>query len=143
MHILNERPPNYNELKEAFGFSDRQTIYFTYGNVIYNPHGKSITPDLIRHEETHGEQQGYDPIVAKLWWQRYVVDKDWRMEQEGEAYGAQYAFICQQSRDRNLRARHLHEFAKAMCGPLYGNAMGYSDAIVRIREYAELGRPRS
>lgn len=142
MHILTQHPPNYEELKEAFGFTDKKIVYFTYGNILYNPHGKPITSDLIRHEETHMEQQQGDPTVAKIWWARYLVDPDWRMEQEGEAYGNQYAFICQNVKDKNKRAQYLHEFAKAMAGPLYGSVIGYSDAITKIKEYAEIGRSK-
>lgn len=141
MHILSQRPPNYDQLKEAFGFNDKKIVYFTYGNIIYNPHGKSITDDLIRHEQIHGEQQQYDPLIAKLWWERYLIDPEWRIEQEGEAYGAQYDFICQKVKDRNLRVKYLHKFAEALSGPLYGNVISHSEATIKIKEYADLGRP--
>lgn len=95
-----------------------------------------LTPDLIVHEETHGEQQDMHPDVAKIWWERYLHDPEFRVEQEAEAYGAQYRFICRQKKDRNARTRWLNTLANALSGPMYGNVCSYAEAIEKIRTYA-------
>lgn len=137
MKILHTKPPIYDRAAAAFGLKENDIVYFTYGDTIYNPAGQPIPPDLIVHEETHGEQQDLHPDVAKVWWERYLHDPEFRIEQEAEAYGAQYRWLCRQKRDRNARARMLHVLAMALSGPMYGSAIAYSAAAEKIRTYAD------
>ena len=68
---------------------------FTYGDTIHNPFNVALDAELIRHEETHMEQQEGHPDVAKVWWDRYIQDPQFRLDQEAEAYGAQYKLYTQ------------------------------------------------
>lgn len=142
MIIRNEKPPIFEEAQKLFNLPADQVTFFTYGNTLFNPSGAEVTPDLIRHEEIHAEQQEHHPTVAKLWWERFLHDAEFRIEQEAEAYGAQYKFIIAQPAyaDRNKRARLLWEFAKVLSGPMYGRAIGQAAAQQKIREWADFGK---
>ncbi len=127
MNVKNSFPPNYEEIKSKFDL-EKQKPVFTYGSTLYNPHMITIPEDLLIHESIHGEQQKHDDTIAKLWWQRYIEDTKFRIDQEIEAYGFQYAFICQKIKDRNMRFKYLHQFAIMLSSKMYGNAIGYNEA---------------
>lgn len=136
MKILIEKPPIYDEALRTFNLNPDDSIVFTYGDTLYNPNNAKITADLIRHEETHMEQQQYDRSVANVWYQRYFADANFRMEQEIEAYGEQYKFICQTVKDKNKRSKYLWAMAKDLSGTMYGNCIKFNEALKRIRNYA-------
>lgn len=139
MQISNEKPPCWEEANKLFKLEelDLGTV-FTYGDTLYNPSNVPISQDLFAHEETHGHQQEHNDTVAGLWWKRYIADPAFRLDQEVEAYGAQYAFLCQREKDRNKRAQMLWRIATALAGPMYGNIVTHSEAMRRIRECAKI-----
>lgn len=132
MRISFEKPPIWEEVAKAFKF-EPGTV-FTYGDTIYCPDRVAIPDHLMVHEEVHAQQQGYDVHLAAIWWKRYITDVKFRVEQEVEAYIAQYKFICSKIKDKNARFKNLHALAAMLCGPMYGNALSYTDAMRRIRE---------
>lgn len=140
MQIIFGEPPIYEEAKKLFNLDDKTTVFFSYGDCIYSPSGKAPNTELIRHEETHLEQQRHDRQLANIWWQRYFVDPAWRVEQEAEAYAAQYSLYCAQVKDRNKRFRYLHEVAKQLSSPMYGSAIKYAEAMKKVRSYTQ-GEP--
>lgn len=140
MKMLLQKPPNYDEVAAFFKLDPGQAIFFTYGDTVYNPGMVKISEDLIRHEETHIEQQEANSEVADLWWKRYLRDPEFRIQEEAEAYGNQYAFMCARNHDRNYQARYLHEIAGHLSGPVYGNAISRQDAAKLIKTYAQYGR---
>lgn len=135
--IRNEKPPVWDEAVKAFGLKEGQIVYFTYGNTIYNPAGGTITEDLIAHEMCHIEQQQADENVANIWWKRFFKDPAFRIEQEAEAYGAQFAHARQRIKDRNQLHRYLYEIAGHLSGPTYGGVIGRQDAMKLIRDAAD------
>lgn len=90
MKIINNNPPNIDKIKKAFPIV-KGTI-FCYGDSIYNPDGMIISEDLIIHEGIHQKQQG-DKIEE--WWDKYISDKEFRLEQELEAYRNQYNYALE------------------------------------------------
>lgn len=137
MKIIFAKPPIYDEAQKLFKLDERETTFFTYGDTCYSPAGVAPDAAYIRHEETHADQQAHNDIAAKLWWQKYIADPEFRAEQEIQAYGEQYKFLCQRIRDRNQRFKWLHGFAKDLAGPMYASCVKYSVAVKRIRDYAE------
>lgn len=129
MKISNEFPPNYIELFDAFG-EDTNAIY-CYGDTIYNPHGKTITPDIEIHEQVHSKQQGDNP---KLWYYNYITSGDFRLAQEIEAYGEQYKFV-KPHLNAKLREWAKDNMAKALSSKSYGNIISYRKAEQAIRNY--------
>ena len=106
------------------------TVIFSYGDTIYNPGRRDIPDELIEHESTHMRQQGNNPDA---WWDRYIKEPYFRLNQEIEAYTAQYDFICQKVKDRNQRLRILLQLVNVVAGPTYGNMISCLDAHNLIR----------
>lgn len=136
MKIFIQNPPNHDQLVKFFNLDENEIIFFSYGDCLYNPKGVTMSADLIRHEETHLYQQGYDRTSAKIWWDMYITDAYFRSEQEIEAYGEQYKFICQIYKDRNKRDTYLRGFSKYLSSTMYGNCIKYNEAYKRIKNYA-------
>lgn len=86
----NEYPPNYEEIKRVM--NPPKNALFPYGDILYNPGGKKIPEDIIFHEEIHGKQQR-EYTDPSFWWQKWLYNNDFRLEQERQAYGKQYKFI--------------------------------------------------
>lgn len=138
MQVLNTFPPIYDEANKLFKLEENHICaVFTYGDVLHNPFNVELDPELVRHEETHMEQQEAHPEVAAMWWKRYLQDQDFRIDQECEAYGAQYKLFCQRNKDRNKQARYLFALAQHLSGPMYGKAIDRASAMQRIKETAE------
>jgi hypothetical protein len=135
MKIIISKPPAFiwDKCKEMFSFNEKSTV-FTFGDTLYNPGNAAIMDHLLVHEETHANQQSHDDTAAKLWWARYFEDPKFRIDQEVEAYRAQYKFICTKIKDRNARARALHQLASYCSSAMYGNEISYSDAVARIKK---------
>jgi len=128
MKIVHEKPPNYNLIKDYFPLKEG-TIY-TYGDTIYNPSSKEIPDDIIFHEEIHRQQQGKHPDA---WWTRYIIDKDFRLEQELQAYSAQYELI-KKIYPNNLVKQALEELANNLSS-LYNTGIDKHKAGTLIRKY--------
>lgn len=131
MEILNQNPPNISELKSIFDIDETNTVY-TYGANLFNPAGIQIPTDLLVHESVHAKQQEYNDTVAKMWWRKYIEDPEFRLEQEVEAYRAQYHYLKQVIKDRNRLDKHLRFICSVLSGPLYGNIIKPSEARERI-----------
>jgi hypothetical protein len=134
-----ETPPNYLEIVKHLGELDLKNVIFCYGDTIYNPTGKTITPDLEIHEDTHRKQQGHAPDI---WWEQYLTDPIFRLNQELEAYGAQYQFACKAIDEikgpASMKKWALESMAKALSGEIYGRIIGLAEAQSKIRNYAKI-----
>lgn len=125
MKIINENPPNLEMIIGAGMKPTTGTIY-TYGDTIYVPNGSTSLPDdLIEHERVHSIQQGSDPDA---WWTRFINDQYFRIDQESEAYGYQYNFLCKKFKDRNKRNLILLDLSRLLSSPIYGSVVNQSDA---------------
>lgn len=134
MQISSQFPPNYEEIAREFPNCEDAEAVFSYGGVIYNPFGRHITTDLIEHEAVHFIQQGKDP---KKWWKKYINDRQFRLDQEIQAYATQYAFVRKNVKDRELVFWCLNQCVKAISSPLYGDLIDPSVARKEIVEYAD------
>lgn len=146
MQIKNTLPPNWAKIKEAFPNAKIEQAVFCYGDVVHNPFNAVITRDLEVHEAVHSAQQGKDP---ESWWDKYISDSKFRLEQEIEAYGLQMFHLKTtkvKKLDDNGRERemyipsrvitwYLEMIAKTLSGPLYGEIIDYHKAHTRIRHF--------
>lgn len=130
MKISTERPPNYELLLQVFPEIPELRPIFCFGEVIHNPFNVDVTEDLIVHESVHAIQQGGD---SYSWWERYLIDPGFRLEQEVEAYREQYRFVSKHLRDREKVNAFLNRYAMALSSALYGNLCTHSEARVLIR----------
>ena len=135
MKIQQALPPNYNRILNSGMRPDPQNTIFTYGDTIYNPSGREIPDYLIKHEETHFLQQGSNP---NAWWNRYITDPYFRIEQETEAYAKQYDFMCQIVKDRNARYKILYQLALSLSGIRYGAVITQMSALKLIKNKSKI-----
>lgn len=151
MEVKKAQPPIIDLIATVLPVSENST--YSFGDTIYNPSGKELSPDLIHHEEVHAKQQGNKPIE---WWSRYLSDPAFRLQQELEAYGEQYLF-AKENIDRaadeaakedkvlkintaKLKRWALESMALALSGKEYGNIVSYGEAESKIRNYSKVGR---
>lgn len=128
--VLYALPPNYKQITAAIpAVAKNKAIVFVYAPNIYSPAGIELRPDLIAHEEVHVTRQGDDP---QGWWDKYLVDKDFRLREELAAYQVQYKYMEEHySRDR--RRGILSSIAKDLSGPMYGGIINKQQAIRLIK----------
>lgn len=131
MKIINTFPPNIDLICTFLDVPTDAT--FAYGNIIYNPSGKELSQDIIQHEQIHERQQAESPDV---WWAKYLSDRDFRLKEETQAYGMQYAFAQQHVKSRKLLEWAKESMALALSGAAYGKLCTYGEAESRIRNYA-------
>lgn len=110
--------PFYDEFAKRFEITEK-TI-FAGGLDIYSNY--PLTPDLMVHELVHLRQQEKHGLVE--WIHDYLYDKDFRLEQELEAYREQLKSI----KERNHRARLHMISAQQLASPMYGNIINYQEA---------------
>jgi hypothetical protein len=134
MKIIENYPPNFNKIKSVFNNTEEHRAIFSYGDTIYNPYKVEVTPDLERHEQKHSEQQG---TLPEVWWDEYLNNKHFRLEQEIEAYGEQIIFLSEIITDYKLLEWFKEKIAQALSGDLYGNMLNYGQAVSKLRHYVK------
>jgi hypothetical protein len=127
MKTKNDYPQFYSQIKHYLPMLEDS--WYTVGNVIYNPKNYYLTPDAIRHEMKHSEQQseyqkGESWIIklprtrVKEWWNRFLQDPAFRLSQDLPAYQVQLWELETVLDERKLKEmRRL--FAKDLNSPLY------------------------
>lgn len=100
---------------------------FTYGRHIWTH--ALLEQDLVAHEQTHMRQQGRLPW---LWWARYLLDRQFRLRQELEAYQSQWAWVQNRMR-RRYHAGALARMSTTLAGHLYGDLCTVDEARALIR----------
>lgn len=90
LKILDEYPPNINEIRQYL--NPPENAVFCYGETIYNPSGQKVPEDIIWHENVHSNQQK-TYTSPSVWWTKYLLSKEYRLECELEAYSAQYLWL--------------------------------------------------
>lgn len=134
MKLKRELPPNYEEIVKTLSPSDKAV--FTYGDTLYIPQDidmSRVEDHLLVHEEVHGKQQ-QDPVA---WWNRYLADADFRMDQELEAYATQYAFVCKKNIMAKQKKSFLERIAADLASPMYGSVLTQPEAESKIRNRAK------
>jgi hypothetical protein len=102
--VSSELPPNIEAIKAAFPEIDLTNAIFTYGDTVYNAKPTDLNGQIEVHESVHIKQQ---ETGAEAWWNTYLSNETFRINQEAEAYRAQYNFVCSQIKDRNKRNKIL------------------------------------
>ena len=129
MKLSKDKPPNYDKISKAFDLSKKKGIAFTYGDTLYSPENDNIPDHLWAHEETHEKQQGDDPEV---WWDKYIKDPGFRLDQELKAYRNQLNF-ARKKYTRKQRIELLNSIAKDLSSEIYGYLIDYKQARKMIR----------
>lgn len=117
MEIKHKIPEIYYKCREVFGNAVDwdKGIILTYGDSVYS---KFDIPDHLEiHEGTHIKQQG--EYGVEKWWERYFIDKEFRLSQEVEAYRNQHNFL-KEKYPRQQRRVIMRQIYKDMAR-LYGD----------------------
>ena len=130
MHDTHDFPPNFQAILKVFPEANKHGVLFCYGDQIYNPSRIDIPQYLVVHENVHRLQQGDRP---GLWWEKYLVNPEFRLAQEIPAHQAEYEAYGWEYPNRTLRRMHLKEEAKRLSGPLYGNMISFEKAKAIIK----------
>ena len=123
MNIIIGLPPNIDAIREVF--SPPAGAIYTYGDTIYNPGDVEISKALLAHEGVHAKRQT-DP---EAWWDQYMKDVGFRLNEELLAHQAEYREIKRGHPDRNIRVGYLHGIARRLSGKLYNNMIDYNSAL--------------
>jgi hypothetical protein len=89
--------------------------------------------DLIAHELKHTRQQ----TNPQEWWEKYLKDPVFRLEQEIDAYVEQYKHALEFN-SRQYRRHLLKQISKHLSGPIYGQLITTKEAEKLIKEGARL-----
>ena len=126
VYIYGEDPPFIDFIKKSFKVND-DTVY-TYGDTIYYKGGE-LSDSLISHEITHVLQQ--TKMGKDEWWEKYLEDEKFRLDQEVEAYRNQYkAGELSGVKGLNLL---LDKISKDLSSGLYGYIISYEEAKKLIK----------
>lgn len=130
VRISTDLPPNWDRIQKEFPHSNKEETVVAYGGTIYSKY--PMSDHLIAHEKVHLEQQEGKP---EAWWELYFTDKDFRLQQELEAYKKQIQFFKTQTGAKN---NDLFKFkvkiAKDISSPLYGNMISFNEALQKFKE---------
>lgn len=134
MNIVVAKPPIWDQACKHFPI-DTTKVVFAWGEMLYNPGNVPVDDALNEHEDMHRIQQ---LLMGgpELWWQKYFKDPVWRAQQEAEAYGKQYAYVCRQTKDKLQRARYLGHIVADFSGGMYGINMLPEEARLAILQRA-------
>jgi hypothetical protein len=126
MRIVFDHPPNWAQIATAFPHVvGHRSVFYCYGDAVYNPGRAEIPPQIIAHEEAHSERQL--AITPTTWWDRYIEDKAFRFEEELLGHRAEYGWLLANA-SRQVRRAALKDIAGRLAGPLYGNIVKFDEA---------------
>jgi hypothetical protein len=137
--IVIDRPPIYDKIAALFPIEGK-SVLFAWGEQIYNPEGIVIPKELIAHELIHGERQGSDEANIMAWWEKYLVDPQFRFNEELPAHRAEYLALVK--RHSNKRHMYLQYVAEKLAAPLYGNLVSIVQAKEAIERVPVVYKPR-
>lgn len=135
LEVVDGRPPNYEAIVAVFPGAADPGVIFAYGGQIYAPGGRRPSPALQAHESVHCERQGTRP---EHWWELYLTDPVFRLEEELLAHRAEYRAYCARHANRAKQAQALEGIARKLAAPLYGGLISPEDARRAILESARM-----
>lgn len=127
LEVVVDYPPNIDKIDAAFHVKGQQGVIYTYGGKIYSPSGSDLSYDLHEHERVHVQQHSRHG-GSDAWWERYLTDVEFRLDQEVEAYRVQLAYINEHY-NRKQRREMLDFVAHTLASPMYGNMLSKKQAI--------------
>lgn len=129
MHVKPGLPPNIEQIRAKIGDIPSNFV-FTYGDTIYLQANEKLPEHLEIHESVHAIQQGHNP---KEWWDKYLADPLFRLEQELEAYRTQYKWVKQRGTPSKYNSQVLFLLAHDLCSH-YGLSISHTEAESKIRK---------
>ena len=133
LKIKEEYPPNIDKIRNELA-TDADTL-FCYFPYLYAPFLKNreIPKDLLIHEEVHAERQE-EYTSPEIWWYRYLYDQEFRLEEELEAYTAQYSWVKKLVNAKAAK-QCLEEVSEHLASNLYNLGITKYQAETLIRKH--------
>ena len=132
LKVIVDYPPNIDKIDATLHVKNQQGIIYTYGGTIYSPDGSNLSYDLHVHERVHVYQHGRVG-GSEPWWERYLTDVEFRLDQELEAYRAQLEYI-NENYNRKQRREMADFIASTLASPMYGNLISRKKALKLLSE---------
>lgn len=137
--IVDDYPPMYDEISQAFNLYPNDGVIFSWGERIYNPGGSVIPAQLIPHEAIHGERQVKGASNVTLlnicdWWRQYMDSWEFRLSEEIHAHRAEYQWFMDNG-NRSQRRSALKRTAARLGSPLYGGIITQAQAMNILRTH--------
>lgn len=113
--IIAGRPPNFEKICKVFPEARAKGTIFAYSPNIYILDKDGITNALEAHENVHILRQGTNP---ETWWDRYLVDREFRLEEELIAHTAEYKHLLEHG-SRSERRNALKIVSNRLSSGMY------------------------
>lgn len=127
--IRYEKPPMWDRVIAQFPTAAKGDTIFSYATCIYRPNVMAGLPDsLMAHERVHCERQLVYPGGVEAWWDRYLDDPRFRLDEEIPAHRAEIAVASRKIKSDSMRSHALSRIAARLAGPLYGNLITVAEA---------------
>lgn len=126
--IYRSLPPNYDKIIAAIPAARRMDAVFCYGQTVHVVGNRRLAPEILVHETVHAHQQ----INPEEWWDRYLVDKKFRLQQEIEAHRREYSARID-GKGRSERRSALAEISKRLASSFYGGIISKDEARLLIQ----------
>ncbi len=123
MKISTQKPPIYDKIKEVLKVNWDSGLCIVWGDTCHSKN--PLSPDLKVHEAVHVEQQKI--WTPEKWWEKYLSNRAFRLEQEVEAYKAQIEWLNVNA-PRHYKRFKITEIAKDLSGGTYGNICTFLEA---------------
>lgn len=132
--ILQEHPPNIDQIAEKYPGARRNDVVFAYGEIIYVPSGIPLGQDILAHELVHCIRQLEHPGGVDGWWADYLSDPEFCYIEELLAHRAEYQQLCKDNPARHLRLQCLKHVAKKLSSALYGKMVTFTQAKKALKK---------
>lgn len=129
MQIIQSFPPNFATIYRVLPGAANPGVVFSYAPDVYCMQGTDIHPAIIAHEKVHLARQA--AMGVDEWWARYLIDLEWRYNEELLGHRAEYQWHMEHS-SRPVRRAALKQIAKRLSGPLYGKVIKLDRAMEDI-----------
>jgi hypothetical protein len=130
MKVVVGQPPNFKEIAAVM---PTDGAIFCYGDTIYSPQGGRLPSTLHAHEAVHSKRQGTTNESIQAWWDQYLKDPIFRLNEEVLAHQAEYAEFCRLNAKKGDRFHFLVNTAIRLSGPLYGTLVTFAEAKKLVR----------
>jgi nucleosome binding factor SPN SPT16 subunit len=127
--VLTEKPAIYDRLKERFKTIDwEKGLAIVWGDKIYTKY--KLPNHVLAHELVHVRQQLDFEGGVSAWWDEYLTNDQFRLEQELEAYVTQVRYIREHTEEsnRNWRRQIIDQLAEDLSSSMYGNLISKGKA---------------
>lgn len=128
IEIIHELPEIYDRLHRTFNVEWDKGIIIAYDGKIYcklNPPSQKIY-----HEMVHLQEQ--KELGNEIWWEMYITNDKFRLDEELKAYRAEVKFIKKAIKNRNDAFEMIRNIAHDLSSEIYGNIISKDEALKLI-----------